>query len=339
VLSYVWGTHPQTEELVTPDGILQITPSLSKALRGLRHKQHPIMLWVDAICINQDDNEEKADQIRLLPRIFQNATSTYAFLEGDEESDAAIEMLMQLRAKAAHEGLLQRDTASTSSNALDSKDYSESETTGDDATETGDASRSHNGQLSRDWPRNLPRVSESWAHRRTPCLNDAIWSSVKNLSDLPWFRRVWIIQEIVAATHVRIVCGKWVINWQDLHSAVEVIDHEVQLSDIDLSNLKSSWEPFLSLAAHREWEANRYRWSLIMLLENFRYVQSTLCRDRFFALLGLASDGDEEEFEPDYKSPIESVVLKFAQVFVRQGRGMQLLYRAGLNHWSDRFPS
>ena len=59
-----------------------------------------------------------------------------------------------------------------------------------------------------------------------------------------------------------------------------------------------------------------------MLLENFRYAESTLSRDRLFALLGLASDGNEPAFEPDYNSPLEQIVLKFAQVFVRQGRGM-----------------
>lgn len=58
-----------------------------------------------------------------------------------------------------------------------------------------------------------------------------------------------------------------------------------------------------------------------------------------FALLGLASDGNEAAFELDYNIPLEGVVLKFARVFVRQGRGMQLLYRAGLSHQSHRFPS
>jgi hypothetical protein len=52
------------------------------------------MLWVDTICINQKDNTEKAQQIRLLPKIFQNTASTYAFLKGGKGSDAAIRMLM-----------------------------------------------------------------------------------------------------------------------------------------------------------------------------------------------------------------------------------------------------
>ena len=120
---------------------------------------------------------------------------------------------------------------------------------------------------------------------------------------------------------------------------MEIVDQQVQLSSNEFSHLKLSWEPFLSLSAQREWEARHYRWTLIMLLENFRYNESTLNRDRLFAFLGFASDGNEAEFEPDYDSPLEDVVLKFARVFVRQERGMQLLYRAGLSHQSHRFPS
>jgi hypothetical protein len=133
--------------------------------------------------------------------------------------------------------------------------------------------------------------------------------------------------------------SKWIIDWNDLHLAMEIIDREVQNSGNDFLYLKSSGEPFLALAAQREWEAMHYRWTLIVLLENFRHVESILRRGRLFALLGLASDGNEVEFEPDYDSPLGDVILKFARVFIRQGRGMQIIYRAGLGHQSHRFPS
>jgi hypothetical protein len=339
-LSYVWGTGRRRKELVTPDGTLQITFSLNKALQGLRHREKPIMLWVDAICFNQKDNTEKAQQIRLLPKIFQNAASTYAFLEGGKGSDVAIRMLMQVRFKNAcdEKSKLERERADE-----EAEENFEIELAGE--TDLGESMKSRKRTISNrwicseDWPEDLPRVPASWKHRSIPDLDIAIWGSVGALFRLPWFRRVWIIQEIVGAPHVKIVCGKWIVDWNDLHLAMEIIDREVQMSEDDSSHLKSSWEPFLALAAQREWEARHYRWTLMMLLENFRYAESTLSRDRLFALLGLASDGNEAEFEPDYNSPLEDVVLKFARVFVRQGRGMQMLYRAGLSHQSDRFPS
>jgi hypothetical protein len=338
-LSYVWGTDRRMQDLITPDGVLRITFSLSKALRGLRHKNKAIMLWVDAICINQKDNKEKAQQIRRLPEIFQTATSTYAFLDDENGIDAAIEMLMQVRAKAACDEKSKHETLKPGSARSDLENHSECETSSSESIESDDDTSSEDEPYSEDWPSELPRLPSSWKQRSIPHLDDPIWTSVMALFNLPWFRRVWIIQEIVGATHVKIVCGKWIIDWNDLHLAMEIVDREFQLSDDDFPQLKSSWEPFLSLAAQREWEARRVRFSLILLLEKFRYAESTLSRDRFFALLGLASDGNDEAFEPDYDSPLEAILLKFARVWVRQGRGMQLLARAGLSHQSARFPS
>ena len=337
-LSYVWGTDQRTQNLMTPDGVLLITSPLSKALQGLRHRNKAIMLWVDAICINQKNKIEKAQQVRLLPKIFQTATSTYAFLEGGKGSDAAIEMLMQIRVKAAYDEKSEFKTYTADGTESELGNDSECESSSGESMKV-DGMSSKDEPNAEDWPNDLPRVPASWNERCIPYPDDAIWASVGAVFALSWFRRVWVIQEMVAAANVKIVCGKWVIDWNDLHRAIEIVDRQLQLSDNDLSHLRSSWEPFLSLAEHREWEARRCRWSLIMLLENFRYTESTLTRDRLFALLGFASDGNEAAFEPDYDSPLESVVLRFARVFVRQGRGMQLLYRAGLSHQSHRFPS
>jgi Heterokaryon incompatibility protein (HET) len=304
-ISYVWGTDQRTKELITPDGVIPITFSLSETLQSLRQENEAIMLWADAVCINQADNKEKSHQIRMLPRIFQGSVSTYAFLDGGEEAEAALEMLMQVRSKAVLE---------------------ERERTGEDID-------------SDDWPSDLPVIPRSWEGGRIPPLDHSIWVSVRALFALPYFRRIWVIQEVVAAPGVKVVCGKLLIDWNDLHLALETVDREVQTYDQDFSQMRSDWEPFLSLATLREWEARQYRWNLMMLLEHFRYAESTLCRDRLFALVGLASDGDVDDFEPDYDSSLDQVILKFAHVFVRHGQGMQLLYRAGLNAQSDRFPS
>jgi hypothetical protein len=280
--------------------------------------EKPIKLWVDAICINQKDNTEKAQQICLLPKIFQNAVSTYAFLEGGRGSDTAIRILTQVQFKAAcnEKSKLERERADQ-----DADEILEIELEGE--TDLGESTPSREKASSKrwiclgDWPEDLPRVPVYWKRRPIFDLNTAIWSSVGAMFRLPWFRRVRIIQEIVGAPHVKIMRSKWIIDWNDLHLAMEIIDREVQISDNDFLYLKSSWEPFLALAAQREWEARHYRWILIVLLENFRHIESILRRDRLFALLGLASDGNKVEFEPDYDSPLEDVILKFARVFIR----------------------
>ncbi|UPX11197.1 uncharacterized protein EKO05_0001817 [Ascochyta rabiei] len=306
-LSYVWGGDVRDRELLTPDGVIPITTSLYKALLALRQTDQGIMIWVDAVCINQTDTKEKAQQIRLMPEIYQACECAYAFLsEGSPATDQALEMLMQLRARTAQEKQQQ-----SSKNIADGNDS--------------------------------PRMMSMWGGDRLPPLNSPIWESVETLFTLPYFRRAWIIQEVVAAPNVKFACGEWLIDWKDLCAAQEILDREVHMAEYEerLSNVRASWEPFKKLAVQREWELRQHRWILLTLLEHFRHADSTLRRDRLFSLVGLASDGNEVEFEPDYDSNFHDIVLRFAQAFVRQGRGIQLLYRAGIScdEHGDKHPS
>ncbi|KAI4605611.1 hypothetical protein J4E83_010503 [Alternaria metachromatica] len=294
-LSYEWGERKKEREVFTESGVLKIWGSLHKAILTLRGKQNAAVFWIDAICINQIDDSEKIQQIRLLPQIFQQASRTIAFLGSDRRSDDAIETLLQIRAK------------------LDK---------------------------SEEWPKELKKVPESWQHESKPRLEDPIWQDIKVLFDRTWFRRAWIVQEAVASLTVTFVCGKWIVDWEDIHLAMEIVQQKPHLPN----DITASWAPFSTLSSLRELETRQRRFSLFTLLDKFHYMQSTLKRDHFFALLGLASDGDEDGFSPRYGSiPFVSIAVQYGETFVKQGKGAHLLRRAGIAGRSDtartRFPS
>ena len=159
------------------------------------------MPWVDAVCINQKNNKEKAQQVRLLPKTFQTATSTYAFLEGGKASDTAMEMLMQIRAKAACDKKSKLNTYATSGTDSEPGNGSKCETTAAAGSTEADGISSNDGTEPEDWPEDLPNVPESWNERCIPRPDDAIWASVGVVFSLSWFRRarlpmVWWWQTI-----------------------------------------------------------------------------------------------------------------------------------------------
>ncbi|KAH8883688.1 HET-domain-containing protein, partial [Thozetella sp. PMI_491] len=81
-LSYCWGDQKQQVTMIVDDGrALSIGLSLDAALRRLRFEQNRVRtLWVDAVCINQNDLPEKNIQVQLMTRIYQNGCRTLIWL-------------------------------------------------------------------------------------------------------------------------------------------------------------------------------------------------------------------------------------------------------------------
>lgn len=77
-LSYVWGTAPASISVPCNGTSLLITPSAYEILQvALRADQ---TLWIDAICIDQEDPAEKELQIPLMQQIYANATNVVMYL-------------------------------------------------------------------------------------------------------------------------------------------------------------------------------------------------------------------------------------------------------------------
>ena len=94
-LSYVWGPQEPLYDLLCSDGngkprVLRIGPNLVDALLHLRFhpstNTYPRPLWIDRICINQDDIEERASQVQLMHAIYRRCQQALVWL-GREDSN------------------------------------------------------------------------------------------------------------------------------------------------------------------------------------------------------------------------------------------------------------
>jgi hypothetical protein len=65
-----------------------VTENCDRALRDLRDDTAPITLWVDAICINQKDPDERAQQVSLMSEIYRYADEVLIWLGEGSESMA-----------------------------------------------------------------------------------------------------------------------------------------------------------------------------------------------------------------------------------------------------------
>jgi hypothetical protein len=96
-LSYNWGPVTDEDPVVNihDRGTVSITKNLASALRALRYPRYrKRKLWIDALCIDQKNQEEKSLQISHMSIIFNSATAVRIWLgPNDEDSELAFKFV------------------------------------------------------------------------------------------------------------------------------------------------------------------------------------------------------------------------------------------------------
>jgi hypothetical protein len=94
-LSYVWGDGASQREIICNGHEKPITRNLWGVLAQLRKQKFDCRLWVDAICINQKDEEEKSFQVAMMRDIYKRAAKVIFWLGEQERYDEAAINLMR----------------------------------------------------------------------------------------------------------------------------------------------------------------------------------------------------------------------------------------------------
>jgi hypothetical protein len=79
-LSYVWGDTKSSARILLNGVEFDVTENLGAALIHLRSATSERTLWVDAICINQDNILERNEQVRQMGSIYEQATGVIVWL-------------------------------------------------------------------------------------------------------------------------------------------------------------------------------------------------------------------------------------------------------------------
>ncbi|KAK7918072.1 hypothetical protein PG985_009946 [Apiospora marii] len=262
-LSYTWGGGvTESSPTITLDGQkVSITQNLFEALLNLRRIDSDRVLWVDSLCINQEDHREKGLQVGQMRRTYEMADMVIVWLG---PSSPEIDSLM-------------------------------------------------------DWMTDMARRlrRSSWRHMPLHEIKHALSPSCPELEDRdgslhwqlaflylterPWFRRIWIIQEVTVAKAATVVCGRRSVS-TSIFSLIPTI------LNIQLSSYASAVVEAMP-GLLRPQPASQDR-RLGTLLRKFRFNESSLPHDRIYALLGLTSNA--LDFPIEYEIPFAHLVLKVA---------------------------
>ena len=101
-LSYVWGNDHSAQRITLDGQEMRIGTNLWVALHYLRDTHRPRELWLDAVCIDQANMQERSHQVQLMGLIYQSASRVLAWLgTASDDSDLALDT-MSILSNDAH---------------------------------------------------------------------------------------------------------------------------------------------------------------------------------------------------------------------------------------------
>lgn len=188
-LSYVWGSPTPPWMVCTRDGRYTVcTQSLRLALCHLRDRGE-LIVWADAICINQNDNQEKSRQVLLMGEIYKRASRVVVELGMTCTNDKHLVCRDYLRALLSMLSLTAKVLAAVrpDEKGLHSREY---------------------GKFG------IP----SYGHQA--------WGAWRAMRSTSWFTRSWIVQEVTAGRNVTLLYNGQSFRWEDIYLANGVTARE-----------------------------------------------------------------------------------------------------------------
>lgn len=322
-LSYTWGPQIfKTIQITSIDGhcenSFEVTANLEEALRNLRQENNPVYIWADAICINQSDEIEKAEQVGMMRDIYEKSISALVWLgPAADESDAAMDGLHRVGKKALGAGILD----------LRKKHFI-------------------------NWPR--PDL-DGRRNAQQKALDDLAdqdylefpYQALKALSERNYWTRVWIVQEIAVPTEVIFICGYKRLSFPVFAAGLiflafkrEIILPIVSIADLSHPVTGVALQAMLStqpshalsalIGARRKYQneiegdgpetlIELLARGCVVAVADYSDRQASDPRDRIYGLLGLSSDAKALGIEADYSKSLVQAYTDAARALIQHG--------------------
>jgi hypothetical protein len=247
-LSYVWGDASITEDIIVDGVLVPVTVNLAMALRQIGSKQGGTVLWADAVCINQNDVDERNHQVALMGTLYSQATSVISWIgPSDETSSCGIKLLRRL--------------AHVWSERLEGKNPHDQEGLDLDKVSGWD-------NLWRELEAGLP--------------------SLFQLFKRPYWTRVWVFQEMALATRLVCLCGSETFTEKDIfHANLLMLKVSKTPGLVDTATMLMISEGSLIGYAVMQLLGNTFRNDTAQILLTARKLQATNPRDHIYGLQAL----------------------------------------------------
>ncbi|KAI1474829.1 HET-domain-containing protein [Daldinia eschscholtzii] len=260
-LSYTWADDTGDRRRRKPLYLgnqwrrLPITKNCEAALRRFRDETETRSLWVDLVCINQEDDDERRQQVELMPEIYSMAQKVLAFLGTGSKriSDAMFAL---------------------NSDNQSSREYG-----------------SHSYYI----------------------------NVIKELFSLPYFSRVWIIQELALARDASFY-HSYDLQSLGLHHSREKVEYMLKM--VVAERITPLWLQHCGKLKLSTWEETGN------LVFGGMSSEASMPQDKIFAFFGMINGASAEGLVTDYDITVEEIYTGMAAFLISKDHLVDILVRA-----------
>lgn len=277
-ISYTWGDEAPLASILVNKQQMDVRLNCEYALRQTSQyagdETGSFLVWIDSICVNQLDNDEKSAQVALMGEIFKTATQVVACVgaHGDD-SEFLYEFLRGEQARI--QSVLHN--------------YRETRTF-------------YFLKLSR---REL--VTWRWRHPRSILIR--LCKALVNFLSRQYFHRVWVYQELFLGKYIGVYCGNQVLPISWIWATTSIVDswlwprteyglflHSVHSDMWSTLCFKIQEAMPLLLAGAKEQPLMRFSNTVSAVAE----LSCQDPRDRIYGILSIVEPVESHRFKPDY---------------------------------------
>ena len=290
-LSYVWGSPQIVAYVMVEDRYALVTENLYAALQYLRSEQEPLCIWIDQICINQQDQEERSQQVMLMHDIFSNSVQVLIWLGRDNQPyEKGLLYIIKLLAHTSYtevehdDDLVRRVVDFTNSQDLD------------------EILPSLSALYENPW------FSRSWTFQESVCNPDT---------------GILTIFVGITLTSCEGISLNVLISFTQLLMRNDTMKLLIPLSH-------ESYRATRQLMVLSRYNASNPDQTLLQLAHSTRDRSSTDPRDRLYSLIGMAASNDQQAFTPNHSHSTTRVYAEFASSVIQESNSLHILEYIGV---------
>ncbi|KAK0649953.1 heterokaryon incompatibility protein-domain-containing protein [Cercophora newfieldiana] len=313
-LSYTWGDPAPCESINIDGQRLGITANCASALRRMLRGKVDRLIWVDSICINQANTPEAL-----------------------EERSGQVAMMDQIYR-----------------NALRVEVYLGP---GDAASDVACEALKSLAQYY--LGAKVPGPMQGHFRKKYEKLADEVlatsleypYGKLHGVFRLPWFRRTWVVQEVVLGRNVMFYCGTKMMHLKTVVIGADFTRLPYSKLDVTSNHWKSymDYQDYMQEFVRRKEEGEPLSNFGLGLSAVIRppalFLEATRPEDKIYGLYGICKRLGMELPVPDYSKPLATVYTETAQALLREDTGLELLswvcesagWEQGIPSWVPNF--